>query len=153
MNENLFKEDFNNLKENDYYNDFISQSFQSLESINTLLSRFNSLLNKTQKSDNKNGQLNEKEEKILTEILDFLIESGLLKGTILNMKNEIENSFENSRNKLKKEEIEKYEEAIKNADIILNETNNNKPNKDLIMDYLYKLQELSNSLESMPNKN
>ena len=153
MNENLFKEDFNNLKENDYYNDFISQSFQSLESINTLLSRFNSLLNKTQKSDNKNGQLNEKEEKILTEILDFLIESGLLKDTILNMKNEIENSFENSRNKLKKEEIEKYEEAIKNADIILNETNNNKPNKDLIMDYLYKLQELSNSLESMPNKN
>ena len=149
LNDNLFKEDFNKLKENDYYNDFISQSFHSLESINTSLNKFNSILYQTQKITNTNGKVNEKEDEILTNILDFLLESDLLKGTIINMKNEIKNSFENCINKLKQEEIEKYEEAIKNADFIINENNKNKPNKDIILDYLNKLHELSNSIESL----
>ena len=152
LNENLFIEDFNNLKQNNFFGDFETQSLQSLNSINATISRLNSFLYQAQKKDNKNvNDVSDKENKILSEILDFLLESDLLKSTISNMKKEIKNSFENCKNKLKKGEIEKYEEALQNADAILDEIDKKKPNKDKIMDCMSKFQEISNSIDSMIN--
>ena len=159
LNENPFKEAYNimnskqtifDLEENDLL-------FKSLDSINSDIFKFNSILSKTINLNNKNeingienkNEINEIENNILGEILDFLIQSNLLKDTIFNMKKSIEKSLEKNKNNLKKEENEKYKEAILNAEIIINEANKIKPDKNKIMDSLKQLQQISNDIDSI----
>ena len=130
--------------------------FESLNSLNSTMNQFNSLLNNTINSSNntegeKNSQdkneINEKQNHILEEILDFLIQSNLLKDTILNMKKSIEDSKEKNKNKLNPEEDKKYQEALLNSNHILEEINKIHPDKEKIMDSLQLLQKISNDID------
>ena len=154
INENPFKEAYNlmNSKENNIFNlDENNLMFESLDSLNSKVKEFNSILFKTFQPNGStdNGVLDEKENNVLGKILDFLIQSDLLKGTISNMKKSIEESLEKNKNNLKKEENEKYQEALLNANNILNEMNNINPDKNKIMDSLQKLQQISNDVDSI----
>ena len=158
-NENPFQEAFNIMNSNNQ-NSFGFENgdlmFESLNSLNNTMNQFNSLLNNTlNKNDNNNkddknndkNEINEKQNNILEEILDFLIQSNLLKDTILNMKKSIEDSKEKSKNNLKPEEIQKYEEASLDANNILEEVNKIHPDKGKIMDCLQNLQKISNDID------
>ena len=131
--------------------------FESLNSLNSTMNQFNSLLNNTINSSNNNtegekniqnqNEINEKQNHILEEILDFLIQSNLLKDTILNMKKSIEDSKEKNKNDLKPEEDKKYQEALLNSNNILDEINKIHPDKEKIMDSLQQLQKISNDID------
>ena len=159
-NENPFQEAFNIMNSNNQ-NSFGFENgdlmFESLNSLNNTMNQFNSLLNNTlNKNDNNNNkddknndknEINEKQNNILEEILDFLIQSNLLKDTILNMKKSIEDSKEKNKNNLKPEEMQKYEEASLDANNILEEVNKIHPDKGKIMDCLQNLQKISNDID------
>ena len=152
INDNPFKEAYNimNLKENNFNlnnNDLI---FESLDILNANVHQFNDILYKiVDLNDNPQKKKNDKNSKILGEILNFLIQSNLLKNTILNMKKSIEESFEKNKNNLKKEEDKKYQEALINAETIIKEINKVDPDKSKIMDCLFKLQKISNDIDSI----
>ena len=155
ININPFQEAFDllNAKQNIFNFEDNNLMMESLDSLHSTITQFNSILNKTIGMDNnsnsngvdKNG-IKEKENKILGEILDFLLQSCMLKNTIINMKQSIEDSFQKNKNNLSKDENEKYKEALLNADIILNEANKVHPDKDKIMDSLQKLHQISNDI-------
>ena len=158
-NENPFQEAFNIMNSNNQ-NSFGFENgdlmFESLNSLNNTMNQFNSLLNNTlNKNDNNNkddknndkNEINEKQNNILEEILDFLIQSNLLKDTILNMKKSIEDSKEKNKNNLKPEEMQKYEEASLDTNNILEEVNKIHPDKGKIMDCLQNLQKISNDID------
>ena len=127
-NDNPFKEAYNimNLKENNFSlnnNDLI---FESLDILNANVHQFNDILYKiVDLNDNPQKKKNDKNSKILGEILNFLIQSNLLKNTILNMKISIEESFEKNKNNLKKEEIKQIENSIEKSKENENENNEN----------------------------
>ena len=147
INENPFQEAFDKMNSNNQ-NSFGFENgdlmFESLNSLNSTMNQFNSLLNNTINSSNNNtegekniqnqNEINEKQNHILEEILDFLIQSNLLKDTILNMKKSIEDSKEKNKNNLKPEEDKKYQEALLNSNNILDEINKIHPDKEKIMD-------------------
>ena len=157
-NENPFQEAFNIMNSNNK-NSFGFENgdlmYESLNSLNSTMNQFNSLLNNTLNANNNNegeknndkNEINEKQNHILEEILDFLIQSNLLKDTILNMKKSIEDSKEKNKNNLKPEEIQKYEEASLDANNILNEVNKIHPDKGKILDCLQHLQKISNDID------
>ena len=158
-NENPFQEAFNIMNSNNQ-NSFGFENgdlmFESLNSLNNTMNQFNSLLNNTLNKNDKNNkddknndknEINEKQNNILEEILDFLIQSNLLKDTILNMKKSIEDSKEKNKNNLKPEEMKKYEEASLDANNILEEVNKIHPDKGKIMDCLQHLQKISNDID------
>jgi hypothetical protein len=160
INENPFQEAFNkmNLKnQNSLGLENGELMFESLNSLNTKMNQFNSLLNNTINSSNNNtegeknsqdkNEINEKQNHILEEILDFLIQSNLLKDTILNMKKSIEDSKEKNKNNLNPEEDKKYQEALLNSNNILEEINKIHPDKEKIMDSLQQLQKISNDID------
>jgi hypothetical protein len=160
INENPFQEAFDKMNSNNQ-NSFGFENgdlmFESLNSLNSTMNQFNSLLNNTINSSNNNtegekniqnqNEINEKQNHILEEILDFLIQSNLLKDTILNMKKSIEDSKEKNKNDLKPEEDKKYQEALLNSNNILDEINKIHPDKEKIMDSLQKLQKISNDID------
>ena len=127
---------------------------ESLNELNSTMNKFNSLLNNTINMNNNiegnnldNNKIDEKQNDILKEILDFLIQSNLLKDTVLNMKKEIDKSLEKNKNILKPEENKKYEEALLNANNILIEINKINPDKNKILDSLQQLQKISNDID------
>ena len=127
---------------------------ESLNELNSTMNKFNSLLNNTINMNNNiegnnldNNKIDEKQNDILKEILDFLIQSNLLKDTVLNMKKEIDKSLEKNKNTLKPEENKKYEEALLNANNILIEINKINPDKNKILDSLQQLQKISNDID------
>jgi hypothetical protein len=160
INENPFQEAFDKMNSNNQ-NSFGFENgdlmFESLNSLNSTMNQFNSLLNNTINSSNNNtegekniqnqNEINEKQNHILEEILDFLIQSNLLKDTILNMKKSIEVSKEKNKNDLKPEEDKKYQEALLNSNNILDEINKIHPDKEKIMDSLQQLQKISNDID------
>ena len=160
INENPFQEAFDKMNSNNQ-NSFGLENgdlmFESLNSLNSTMNQFNSLLNNTINSSNNNiegekniqnqNEINEKQNHILEEILDFLIQSNLLKDTILNMKKSIEDSKEKNKNDLKPEEDKKYQEALLNSNNILDEINKIHPDKEKIMDSLQQLQKISNDID------
>ena len=123
--------------------------FESLDLLNSNVSEFNNILNKLVNLNNTQNEMDEKEKNILGEIYGFLIQSNLLKDTILIMKKSIEESFEKNQNNLKKEEKEKYQEALLNAETIIKETDKLHPDKNKIMDCILKLQKISNDIDSI----
>ena len=157
INQNPFNEAFDKMNLNNFYNNENNDLiFESLDNLNSQVNQFNFLLNKSidlnknnnkdKETENKN-EINEKQNNLLKEILDFLIQSNLLKDTILNMKKLVEESFEKNKNKLKPEEKNKYEEVLTNANIIINEVDKLNPDRDKIMDSLEKLQQISNDID------
>ena len=157
INQNPFNEAFDKMNLNNFYNNENNDLiFESLDNINSQVNQFNFLLNKSidlnknnnkdKETENKN-EINEKQNNLLKEILDFLIQSNLLKDTILNMKKLVEESFEKNKNKLKPEEKNKYEEVLINTNIIINEVDKLNPDRDKIMDSLEKLQQISNDID------
>ena len=161
ININPFQEAFDllNEKQNIFNLEENNLMLESLDSLNSTITQFNSILNKTigmNNNSNSNGAekngINEKEKEILENILDFLLQSCMLKNTILIMKQSIEDSFQKNKNNLTKDENEKYKEALLNADNILNEANKVHPDKDKIMDSLQKLHQISNDIDSISPK-
>ena len=150
-NDNPFKGAYNimNSNENKFSFNYNDLMFESLDILNNNILQFNDILNKIVNLNDISKEKNDKYSIILGEILNFLIQSNLLKGTILNMKISIEESFEKNKNNLKKEEKEKYQEALMNAETIINEINKINPDKNLIMDCLFKLQKISNNIDSI----
>ena len=158
--ENPFNEAFNLMNSNGQNFFDINSGDLMVDSLNTLTSKMNQLKsfltntinhnksNGIEDKQNDNG-LDEKQNHLMEEILDFLIQSDLLKDTVLNMKKSIDDSFEKNKNNLKLEENKKYEEAILSANIILNELNKVHPNRGKILDSLNKLQQISNDIENM----
>ena len=157
INQNPFNEAFDKMNLNNFYNNENNDLiFESLDNLNSQVNQFNFLLNKSidlnknnnkdKETENKN-EINEKQNNLLKEILDFLIQSNLLKDTILNMKKIVEESFEKNKNKLKPEEKNKYEEVLINTNIIINEVDKLNPDRDKIMDSLEKLQQISNDID------
>ena len=155
--QNPFNEAFDKMNLNNFYNNENNDLiFESLDNLNSQVNQFNFLLNKSidlnknnnkdKETENKN-EINEKQNNLLKEILDFLIQSNLLKDTILNMKKLVEESFEKNKNKLKPEEKNKYEEVLINTNIIINEVDKLNPDRDKIMDSLEKLQQISNDID------
>jgi len=161
INFNPFQEAFDLLNEKQNIFNLVENNvmLESLDTLNSTIAQFNSILNKTigmnnnskSNGDEQNG-INEKENKILEQILDFLLQSCMLKDTILNMKQSIEDSLQKNKNNLTKEEKEIYKEALLNADNILNEANKVHPDKDKILDSLQKLSQISNNIESFSPK-
>ena len=156
LNDTPFKEAYNimNSKQNIFDLNENDLMLQSLDSINSQIFKMNSLLYNTIGKNEPNGienknEIKEKENNILGKILEFLLQSNLLKNTICNMKKSIEQSLEKNKNNLKKEENEKYQEAILNAEIIINEANKIQPDKDKVMDSLQKLQQIANCVDSI----
>ena len=161
-NDNPFNEAFNimNSKENNFFNlEENNSMFEALNSFSSNLNQFNSILNKVidindkndSNNNNSNNDINDDKinEKLMSEIFDFLIQTDMLKNTILDMKNSIEKSFKKNENDLKKDEKEKYNEALLNADNILNELNKIYPDKNIIMDSIQKLKQISNDIDSI----
>ena len=157
INQNPFNEAFDKMNLTNFYNNENNDLiFESLDNLNSQVNQFNFLLNKSidlnknnnkdKETENKN-EINEKQNNLLKEILDFLIQSNLLKDTILNMKKLVEESFEKNKNKLKPEEKNKYEEVLINTNIIINEVDKLNPDRDKIMDSLEKLQQISNDID------
>ena len=157
IDQNPFNEAFDKMNLNNFYNNENNDLiFESLDNLNSQVNQFNFLLNKSidlnknnnkdKETENKN-EINEKQNNLLKEILDFLIQSNLLKDTILNMKKLVEESFEKNKNKLKPEEKNKYEEVLINTNIIINEVDKLNPDRDKIMDSLEKLQQISNDID------
>ena len=157
INQNPFNEAFDKMNLNNFYNNENNDLiFESLDNLNSQVNQFNFLLNKSidlnknnnkdKETENKN-EINEKQNNLLKEILDFLIQSNLLKDTNLNMKKLVEESFEKNKNKLKPEEKNKYEEVLINTNIIINEVDKLNPDRDKIMDSLEKLQQISNDID------
>ena len=157
INQNPFNEAFDKMNLNNFYNNENNDLiYESLDNLNSQVNQFNFLLNKSidlnknnnkdKETENKN-EINEKQNNLLKEILDFLIQSNLLKDTILNMKKLVEESFEKNKNKLKPEEKNKYEEVLINTNIIINEVDKLNPDRDKIMDSLEKLQQISNDID------
>ena len=161
ININPFQEayDLLNEKQNIFNLEENNLMLESLDSLNSTITQFNSILNKAIGMNNnskangaeKNG-INEKENEILVKILDFLLQGGMLKDTILIMKQNIEDSLQKNKNNLTKDENEKYKEALLNADNIINETNKIHPDKDKIMDSIQKLQQISNDIDPISPK-
>jgi len=161
ININPFQEayDLLNEKQNIFNLEENNLMLESLDSLNSTITQFNSILNKTIGMNNnskangaeKNG-INEKENEILLKILDFLLQGGMLKDTILIMKKNIEDSLQKNKNNLTKDENEKYKEALLNADNIINEINKIHPDKDKIMDSIQKLQQISNDIDPISPK-
>lgn len=161
ININPFQEayDLLNEKQNIFNLEENNLMLESLDSLNSTITQFNSILNKTIGMNNnlkangaeKNG-IDEKENEILVKILDFLLQGGMLKDTILIMKKNIEDSLQKNKNNLTKDENEKYKEALLNADNIINETNKIYPDKDKIMDSIQKLQQISNDIDPISPK-
>ena len=161
ININPFQEayDLLNEKQNIFNLEENNLMLESLDSLNSTITQFNSILNKAIGMNNnskangaeKNG-INEKENEILVKILDFLLQGGMLKDTISIMKQSIEDSLQKNKNNLTKDENEKYKEALLNADNIINETNKIHPDKDKIMDSIQKLQQISNDIDPISPK-
>ena len=161
ININPFQEayDLLNEKQNIFNLEENNLMLESLDSLNSTITQFNSILNKAIGMNNnskangaeKNG-INEKENEILVKILDFLLQGGMLKDTILIMKKNIEDSLQKNKNNLTKDENEKYKEALLNADNIINEINKIHPDKDKIMDSIQKLQQISNDIDPISPK-
>mgnify|MGYP006916302109 CR=1 FL=1 len=161
INENPFNEAFNimNSKNQNCFGDEMGNTlFESLFSMQSKMNQFNSLLNnslneKNNHSDNNttkgDSDTDDKQKQILEEILDFLIQSNLLKDTILNMKKSIENAFEKNKDNLNPEENKKYEEALSNANNIIDEIDKVHPDRSKIMDSLHQLQQISNDIDSI----
>ena len=158
INENPFKEAYELMTGRDKENFFNPENndliCESLNSFNEQVSQFNSILNNVVNLKNKNGlgdseKMEQEELNMMGNILDFLIQSNLLKDTILNMKKNIEKSLEKNRKSLKNDEIEKYQSALGGADAILGEVSKLNPDKEKIMDSLQKLQQISNDIDSI----
>ena len=159
INENPFSEAFNEINsKNPNFFDFENNGliFDSLNLLTSEMNKFSSTLNdslnlnkKEGEKDKNENEINEKQNQLLEEILDFLIQSNLLKDTVLKMKKSIDDSLEKNKNNLKPEENQKYDEAISNADNILNEMSKIHPDKGKILDSLQNLQKISNDIESI----
>ena len=158
--ENPFNEAFNLMDSNGQnFFDFDNGDlmFESLNTLTSKMNQFNSLLNNTISHTKSNGGaddlnqngINEKQNHLMEEILDFLIQSNLLKDTILTMKKTIDDSFKKNKNNLQSEETKKYEEAILSADNILNEINKVHPDRGKILDSLQQMQQISNDIDCM----
>lgn len=85
----------------------------------------------------------EVQKKICNDVLELLLSTNLLSETITNMKKTIQSSFTKNKETLTKEEIEKYNQSIEYADNILNESQKVHPNKEIIVDMLYHLQQIT----------
>ena len=139
------KENTNNINENPF-----NGAFNMMNSNNLNLFDFDNgdLLFEPLNFNKANG-MEQGSEILMEQIMEFLIQSDLLKHTISNMKKTIEDSFENNKNNLKSEEINKYEEAISTANNILDEINKVNFDKKKILDSLQKLQQISNDIDGM----
>ena len=160
INENPFNGAFNMMNSNnlnlfDFDNGDLL--FESLNSISSKMNQINTLFKNTLNNNKTNGAedinkangMEQGSEILMEQIMEFLIQSDLLKHTISNMKKTIEDSFENNKNNLKSEEINKYEEAISTANNILDEINKVNFDKKKILDSLQKLQQISNDIDGM----
>ena len=92
---------------------------------------------------NTNEGKEEAQKKICNEVLECLISSNLLNETVMNMKRTIEDSLSKNKDKLSKEELDKYNNSIQYADMIISEANKGQPNKEIIIDMLYQLQQIT----------
>ena len=130
----------NNITEKDLSNMF-NEIESNLNGMNNLMENFlkgEKFSNENNINDNKENQI-----KMFEDVLDYLIQFDLLKETILNMKNAINEAFEKNKEKLNQNEINKYKESIKCADLILEEISKKNMNKQIIIDNLYNLQQIA----------
>lgn len=143
MNEsNPFIDAFNNsnINEKDLSNMF-NELELNLNGMNNLMENIlkeEKLSNQKDNNDNKENQM-----KMFEDVLDYLIQFDLLKETILNMKKAINEAFDKNKGNLNQNEINKYEESIKCADLILEEISKKNMNKQIIIDNLYNLQQIA----------
>jgi len=142
---NPFIDAFNNNNNNNINEKDLSNMFNDLElnlnGMNNLMENFlkgEKFSNENNINDNKENQI-----KMFEDVLDYLIQFDLLKETILNMKNAINEAFEKNKEKLNQNEINKYKESIKCADLILEEISKKNMNKQIIIDNLYNLQQIA----------
>ena len=130
----------NNITEKDLSNMF-NEIESNLNGMNNLMENFlkrEKLSNEKDNNDNKENQM-----KMFEDVLDYLIQFDLLKETILNMKNAINEAFDKNKGNLNQNEINKYEESNKCADLILKEISKKNMNKQIIIDNLYNLQQIA----------
>ena len=142
---NPFIDAFNNNNNNNINEKDLSNMFNDLElnlnGMNNLMENFlkgEKFSNENNINDNKENQI-----KMFEDVLDYLIQFDLLKETILNMKNAINEAFDKNKGNLNQNEINKYEESIKCADLILKEISKKNMNKQIIIDNLYNLQQIA----------
>ena len=142
---NPFIDAFNNNNNNNINEKDLSNMFNDLElnlnGMNNLMENFlkgEKFSNENNINDNKENQI-----KMFEDVLDYLIQFDLLKETILNMKKAINEAFDKNKGNLNQNEINKYEESIKCADLILEEISKKNMNKQIIIDNLYNLQQIA----------
>jgi hypothetical protein len=89
--------------------------------------------------DDKNKQL----ESLFGDLLEFLLKSDMLAEPLGQIKISVESYLEKNKDKLKKEEEDKYKSMLEYIDTIMTEIHKKEPNKALVIDTFYKLHELS----------
>lgn len=147
-NENINPESINNpftetfskmMNENDLLN------FNEMNKIFSNFPGFDFPQNSNNPQENASTPTNNEEaqKKICNDVLELLLSTNLLSETITNMKKSIESSFIKNKETLTKEEIEKYNQSIEYADSILKESQKVHPNKEIIVDMLYHLQQIT----------
>jgi len=77
-------------------------------------------------------------------LLEFLLKSEMLAEPLLQIKTSVLNYLSVNKDKLKKEDEEKYKSILDSIELINNEITKKEPNKPLIIDTFFKLHEMSN---------
>ena len=87
-------------------------------------------------------------------LLDYLLKSDMLEQPFTQIKTSVLKYIETNKEKMKKEELDKYELLLKYVETILTEIKKENPDKPLIIDIFYKLHEMSDfDSEIMGNLN
>lgn len=99
-------------------------------------------------SDEQTQNLNESDKAkhlyaLFENLLDYLLKSDMLAEPLQQIKTSVESYINKNKEKLKTEELNKYEQLLSYVNTILGEIGKGSPDKALIIDIFYKLHELS----------
>ena len=99
----------------------------------------------TKLSNNKEGNKDGGKElySLFEDLLEFLLKSETLAEPLSSIKLSVLNYLEKNKDKLNEKDEEKYKTMIKNIDTILVEIAKPQPNKPLIIDIFYQLNEMT----------
>jgi hypothetical protein len=80
---------------------------------------------------------------LFEELLEFLLKSETLSEPLSQIKSSVLNYLDKNKDKLSQQDEEKYKSMINNIDTILLEISKPQPNKQMIIDIFYKLNEIT----------
>ena len=118
------------------------EPFENIMGLYDILSK---LSDQKEVDPNLSEEEKDKQLKSLFEnLLEFLLKSEMLAEPLLQIKTSVLNYLSVNKDKLKKEDEEKYKSILDYIEVINTEISKKEPNKPLIIDTFFKLHEMSN---------